>query len=253
MFFDTFEKGARAAQKIAQAKLYPSNCRLLDPMEAAMNRVPSDGGAVLLLGFESTDGSRRALLEEAIAIATKEEGRKAADIEERFEGKRGAGASAETWRQAFFDGPYLQSALVTMGVMADTFETACTWSQHEQLQRRVRAAVHEAMAAWGHPGIVTCRFTHVYPDGPAPYFTFITPAANGKELDQWQSIKQAACDALLASGGTITHHHAVGRVHRPWYVREQPELARAALRGVKDVLDPLGIMNPGVLLPHRTK
>jgi alkyldihydroxyacetonephosphate synthase len=97
-------------------------------------------------------------------------------------------------------------------------------------------------------GFISCRFTHVYPDGPAPYFTFIAPGRYGAELDQWMAIKKAASDAVIAHGGTITHHHAVGRVHRPWYEAQRPALFGDALRAVKGALDPGGVMNPGVLI-----
>ena len=97
-------------------------------------------------------------------------------------------------------------------------------------------------------GRVTCRFTHVYPDGPAPYFTVLAPARRGDELAQWDEIKQAAGDAMIAGGGTITHHHAVGRDHRPWYDRQRPDVFAAALRAAKAAVDPAGVLNPGVLL-----
>jgi alkyldihydroxyacetonephosphate synthase len=95
---------------------------------------------------------------------------------------------------------------------------------------------------------VTCRFTHVYPDGPAPYYTILAPAQQGAELEQWAQIKRAASDAVIAAGGTITHHHAVGRDHRPWYDRQRPDPFAAALRGAKAAVDPAGALNPGVLL-----
>jgi alkyldihydroxyacetonephosphate synthase len=108
----------------------------------------------------------------------------------------------------------------------------------------VEAAVREICGA-GH---VTCRFTHVYPDGPAPYFTVLAPARRGSELEQWDSIKAAASEAVISGGGTITHHHAVGRDHRPWYDRQRPDRFGAALQAAKAALDPGGIMNPGVLV-----
>jgi alkyldihydroxyacetonephosphate synthase len=95
---------------------------------------------------------------------------------------------------------------------------------------------------------VTVRFTHVYPDGPAPYYTMVAPARRGDELAQWDEIKRAAADAVIAAGGTITHHHAVGRDHRPWYDRQRPDAFAAALRAAKAELDPRGILNPGVLV-----
>jgi alkyldihydroxyacetonephosphate synthase len=97
-------------------------------------------------------------------------------------------------------------------------------------------------------GRVTCRFTHVYPDGPAPYFTVLAPARRGAELEQWDAIKRVAADAVIAGGGTITHHHAVGRDHRPWYDRQRPEPFAKALTAAKAALDPKGILNPGVLI-----
>ncbi|MBV8577144.1 MAG: hypothetical protein JOZ58_19150, partial [Acetobacteraceae bacterium] len=130
-----------------------------------------------------------------------------------------------------------------------TFETAITWDRFEALHAAVKRATEDAIrAATGHPGQVTCRFTHVYPDGPAPYFTFHALGQRGVLLEQWRAIKTAASEALIAAGGTITHHHAVGRDHRPWYDRQRPALFADALRAAKRTLDPEGILNPGVLI-----
>jgi alkyldihydroxyacetonephosphate synthase len=97
-------------------------------------------------------------------------------------------------------------------------------------------------------GTVTCRFTHVYPDGPAPYYTILAPVRRGKELEQWAELKRVASEAVIEGGGTITHHHAVGREHRPWYDRQRPEAFASALRAAKRALDPTGALNPGVLI-----
>jgi alkyldihydroxyacetonephosphate synthase len=159
------------------------------------------------------------------------------------------GDASERWRTSFLKGPYLQDAMIRLGVIADTFETACTWTAFPTLYAEVRAAMETALErVCGGPGLVSCRFTHVYPDGPAPYFTFLGRARRGAELPQWAELKAAASDALAAAGGTITHHHAVGRLHRPWYERERPELFASALRAVKRELDPDGLLNPGVLV-----
>jgi alkyldihydroxyacetonephosphate synthase len=88
----------------------------------------------------------------------------------------------------------------------------------------------------------------VYPDGPAPYYTILAPAKPGAELEQWAQIKRAASDAVIAAGGTITHHHAIGRDHRPWYDRQRPEPFAQALKGAKRAIDPTGMLNPGVLI-----
>jgi len=137
---------------------------------------------------------------------------------------------------------------VSLGVVADTFETACTWDRFDALHAAVRGAVEEAMAQACGGGVLACRFTHVYPDGPAPYYTFLAKGREGEEIAQWEAIKRAAGDAVAAAGGTITHHHAVGRFHRPWYDRERPEPFALALRAAKRAIDPAGIMNPGVLV-----
>jgi alkyldihydroxyacetonephosphate synthase len=142
----------------------------------------------------------------------------------------------------------MQSALLSIGVLSDTFETACTWTAFPELHARVTTAVEAALAAECGGGMVSCRFTHVYPDGPAPYYTFLGALRPGGELAQWRAIKAAASAALLAAGGTITHHHAVGRTHLPWHQRERPALFGEALTAVKRTLDPQGILNPGVLI-----
>jgi alkyldihydroxyacetonephosphate synthase len=99
----------------------------------------------------------------------------------------------------------------------------------------------------GHPGRITCRLTHVYPDGAAAYFTVLAPVARGEEIEAWDSIKVRVSEALIAAGGTITHHHAVGRDHVRWYRQQRPDLFGAALSAVKSTVDPAGILNPGVL------
>lgn len=249
VFFESFEMGAAAVRDLSQAGLYPANCRLLTAREALLNGVHVEGGAVLLLGFENAVHAMHAWMDGALSICRAHGGHSPHGAKFREGGERGADGTGEAWRKAFFQGPYLQSAFVTMGVIADTFETACTWDRFNTLKREVHASVEEAMKEVCGTGILMCRFTHVYSDGPAPYFTFIAPARDGEEIEQWKAIKKAASDALLRSGATITHHHAVGRVHRPWYDKERPDLFADALRGAKKALDPAWVMNPGVLLP----
>jgi alkyldihydroxyacetonephosphate synthase len=152
------------------------------------------------------------------------------------------------WKNAFVRAPYGRDALVSLGVIVDTFETAVTWDRFEDLHAGVTAAVEKALESVCGGGWLTCRFTHVYPDGPAPYYTVLAPARRGSELEQWAEIKAAASEAVLAAGGTITHHHAVGRDHRPWYDRQRPEPFAAALRAAKGAVDPTGALNPGVLV-----
>ncbi len=249
VLFTSFTRAADACRAIAQAGLYPSNCRLLDRQEALLHNVPSDGKNVLLLAFESADHPLAPWMDRALALALEGGGELAAPAAYKDEGDAAReGDAAGTWRQAFFDAPYLQSALVSLGVLADTFETACTWDRFARLHAEVKRAVTEALARECGGGVLTCRFTHVYPDGPAPYYTFVGAAREGNELAQWAAVKKAASDAVTSCSGTITHHHAVGRTHRPWYDRERPAPFAAALRGAKRAVDPMAVLNPGVLI-----
>jgi alkyldihydroxyacetonephosphate synthase len=246
--FSDWKPAVAATRAIAQAGLYPSNCRLLDAREARLHQVVQDGSHVLLLGFESADHPLAPWMERALAIAQGEGGTIAEGPAYR-EGEEGAReGAAGAWRKAFLDAPYLASALACAGLVVDTFETACTWDRfdalHEDVIRRVRAAMKSACGT----GLISARFTHVYPDGPAPYYTFLAPARRGAEIEQWRAIKEAASEALVAHGATITHHHAVGRTHRPYYERQAPAPFLDALRAVKRTWDPQGVLNPGVLI-----
>jgi alkyldihydroxyacetonephosphate synthase len=135
-----------------------------------------------------------------------------------------------------------------MGMISETFETAITWDRFETFHRSVMSATEQAVTRLCGAGQVTCRFTHAYPDGPAPYYSIIAPSRRGSQLAAWAEIKAAASEAVIAGGGTITHHHAVGRDHRPWYDRQRPDGFARALAAAKKALDPAGVMNPGVLI-----
>lgn len=243
--FEHFADAVAACRAVAQSGLYPTNCRVLDAGEAQLNMV--DQKTVLVLGFESAERAQVEPMQAAIALAEAQGGvltRPAVYADARSPARD---KTANAWRAAFLSGPYLQSTLMMIGVIADTFETCCSWAQFPALDAAIRAAVGEAMAAFGQPGRVSCRFTHVYPDGPAPYYTWLTPMAADVPA-QWRAIKAAASDALLANGATITHHHAVGRTHRPWWAQQRPAPFGDVLRAVKGVCDPAGRLNPGVLI-----
>ena len=139
-------------------------------------------------------------------------------------------------------------------MLSDTFETAITWDRFEEFHATViETAGAPSPSLGGADGPkVMCRFTHVYPDGPAPYFTVLAPARRGGEVEQWDEIKAAVSEAVIAAGGTITHHHAVGRDHRPWYDRQRPEpLCRGAARGQARSRS-CGHAQPGVLIDPST-
>jgi alkyldihydroxyacetonephosphate synthase len=237
--FQDFSSGVAAVRALSQSGLYPSNCRLIDPREAAVTGAGDGSHALLVLGFESAEQPVEYPMKLALDLCSDHGG--------SWE-RRGEGQSVGTWRDAFLRAPYLRDTFVAIGVLSETFETAITWDRFDQFHERVISAADEAVRAVCGAGSVTCRFTHVYPDGPAPYYTILAPVRAGEELEQWDAIKTAASDAVLAAGGTITHHHAVGRAHRPWYDRQRPEPFAAALRGAKAALDPTGALNPGVLI-----
>lgn len=247
--FTDFLAAARAARAVAQAGLYPANCRLLDANEAMLNGAGSGTESVLLLAFESADHDPHAWMARALELARAHGGTVAAGAgASRQDGAGAREGAAGAWRSAFLGAPYLRDTLVTLGMISETFETAITWDRFEAFHAAVMGATEDAVRRICGAGTVTCRFTHVYPDGPAPYYSVIAPSRIGSQLPQWAEIKAAAADALLAHGGTITHHHAVGRDHRPWYDRQRPDVFAEALRAAKRRLDPAGILNPGVLI-----
>jgi alkyldihydroxyacetonephosphate synthase len=240
--FDGFLRGAEAVRALSQSGLHPSNCRLIDAREAQLTSGGDGRHALLVLGFESADHEVGPWMDRALAIC-REHGGEWDEV--RAGGREGA---VGAWREAFLRAPYLRDTFVAMGVFSETFETAITWDRFPAFHEAVSEAASAALGG----GWVSCRFTHVYPDGPAPYYTLLAPARRGEEIEQWEEVKTAASDAVIAAGGTITHHHAVGRDHRPWYDRQRPDPFATALRGAKAAVDPAGILNPGVLVdPER--
>jgi alkyldihydroxyacetonephosphate synthase len=243
--FSDFFAAARALRAVAQSGLYPANCRILDPREAYNTGAGDGGSAIMVLAFESADHPVEPWMARALECCADHGGKP--DAGDGGDVRRDG--AAERWRTAFIRMPYAHEVLVPRAVINDTFETAITWERFEALHDSVMAATREALEqTTGRAGSVTCRVTHVYPDGPAPYFTFHALGRHGALIDQWRAIKTAGLDAVLAAGGTITHHHAVGRDHRPWYDRQRPPLFADALRAAKRALDPQGLLNPGVLI-----
>ncbi|HEY8305033.1 MAG TPA: FAD-binding oxidoreductase [Solirubrobacteraceae bacterium] len=253
--FSTFTVGAECVRAISQSGLHPSNCRLIDPDEARFTMSGDGTFALLVLGFESSDHSVDWLMDRALAICA-EHGGVAGERRGRGAGEDASGAGVDAgqasgvgaWREAFLRAPYVRDIFVAMGVLSETFETAITWERFPGFHERVMAAARTAAAESSGAARVSCRFTHVYPDGPAPYYTVLAPARRGEEVEQWSAIKMAVSEVIVSEGATITHHHAVGRDHRPWYDRQRPDLFAAALRGAKAAVDPRGVMNPGVLV-----
>ena len=239
--FRRFSDGAAAVREIVQAALLPANCRLIDAREAAVTFAGDGTHALLTLAFESGDVPVDERMDRALRICEGYGG----EWEEKDAASRG---SMGAWRDAFLRAPYLRDTLVAMGVPSETFATAITWDRLDHFVERVAGAAQAALDETCGGGQVTCRLTHAYPDGAATYFTVVGPARRGDEVAQWSVIKRAASDAIAAEGGTITHHHAVGRDHRPWYDGQRPDPFGLALRAAKSAVDPEGVLNPGVLI-----
>jgi len=235
----SFDVGARAVRALMHDGLMPATCRLIDAQESRVTGTLSTGQAALVLGFESYGAPIAELSARALELC-RDIGLEVLEAGER-------GGAGEAWRSSFVRAPYTREQLILLGVLVETFETAITWDRFDSFVASVTEAATAALHRVCGAGTVTCRLTHVYPDGAAPYFTVMAPARRGSELAQWDEVKSAASDAVLAGGGTITHHHAVGRDHDPWYVEQRPAPFAAALRAAKAALDPAGILNPGVV------
>ncbi len=251
ILFPSWEAGYEAVRNIVQAKLWPANLRILDPAEAQRAAGLDGISSLVIVAFESGELSQRHNIAQAVEIARDAGGLIADDeiqIDDGTGNPTGRAGAVGAWRDAFIGvGNGVETSL---GVVADTFETAITWDRWPEFDHVVRAAVGKALTAtFGEHHSLSCRFTHVYPDGPAPYYSWSGMGSQGAEVEQWQTIKDAANEALVAAGGTSTHHHAVGRMHRPnAYDVQRPELFAQSLRAVKKHLDPNGILNPGVLI-----
>ncbi len=252
---ESFEAGAEIVRALAQGPGLPDVIRVSDEEETEVSLALSGprgvagtlfggylglrkrrGGCLLIVGLEGE--------EESVAR------RRALSVRElRRGGAVYLGQSAgNSWEHGRYQGPYLRDTLMGMGAMVETLETSHTWSELAKLHTAVGGAIRDSLAEQGTPGLVFCHLSHAYPDGASLYFTFISRSRQGAEVEHWRGVKRAACEAIVTSGGTITHHHAVGRDHAPYMEAEVGATGLDVLRAVKDQLDPAGIMNPGKLL-----
>jgi alkyldihydroxyacetonephosphate synthase len=253
---EDFEAGTEIVRTLAQGPGLPDVIRISDEEETEVSLALSGprgltgalfdrylalrgrrGGSLVIVGHEGDAESvarRRALAVRAL---------------------RGGGAAylgraaGRSWEHGRYQGPYLRDSLMGMGAMVETLETSHTWARLSGLHRAVGAAIGGSLSAQGTPGMVFCHLSHAYADGASLYFTFISRARRGAEIEQWREVKRAACEAIVAEGGTITHHHAVGRDHAPYMPAEVGKLGVEMLKALKERLDPAGVMNPGKLIP----
>jgi alkyldihydroxyacetonephosphate synthase len=245
--FGNYEKAVAAVRTISQAGLYPANARLIERDEAKFTEAGDGRHDILVLTFESADHDLDPWMNRALEICGDYGGEWDRDaLAAEDSQRRGA---AGNWRDKFLRGPYLREHAIARGVMRDTTESCITWERYMDFQARVKDATLRAIReVTGRAGTCTVRFTHLYPDGPAPYFTWHALGDKAKLVEQFWVIKAAASQAMLDAGGTITHHHALGRDHRTWYDQERPPLFADALKAVKQRLDPHHVLNPGILI-----
>ncbi|MBN42493.1 MAG: FAD-binding oxidoreductase [Alphaproteobacteria bacterium] len=245
--FNNFFDAARAVRAVSQAGLFPANVRIVDSTELQVNGVGDGSFTLMVISFESADHPVDAWMTRAEQCCLDHGA--VVDVEWRDNPEAHLQGAVGAWRTAFIRMPYNREQLTPRGIISDTFETAITWDQFEEFYESIRETTRTAIRdVTGHAGAVSCRFSHAYPDGPAPYFAFHAPGDPGNMLAQWREIKSRSSDALIRHGGTITHHHAVGRDHQKWYERQRPALFGDVLKDAKKRLDPKGLLNPGVIV-----
>ncbi|KQZ09456.1 flavoprotein [Agromyces sp. Root1464] len=242
--FPDFAAGADALRRVAQLGTGPTVIRLSDEAETGVSLAQ-----VGRIGKALAKGASAITIFEGDAEHAAERQARTAHVLREAGGVSAGPAAAEEWVHGRFNAPYLRDALLDHGVFCETLETATTWSNLERLKRDVTAAITDGFAEQRAKSLVLCHVSHVYPTGAALYFTILA-GVKGDQLEAWEPVKAAVNDAIMAGGGTLSHHHGVGRDHAPWLEREIGPVGLRILRAVKDELDPAGVMNPGALLEH---
>lgn len=240
----SFAEGIAVLRRLSQRGPRPTVLRLSDEAETALNLARPDqigssgeGGCLAIVGYEGFAAevdARRAGATEVLSRA----------------GAEPVAEAGDAWERDRYRGPYLRDALLDAGALVETLETVTFWSSLRRLYEAVSDALRESLTEQGSPPVILCHVSHVYPAGASLYFT-VACAEREDPLAQWRAAKAAASDAILAAGGSITHHHGVGRDHLPWYEREIGPVGVDVLAAVKGKLDPEGVLNPGVLIPLR--
>ena len=242
--FPDFATGTAALRAVTQTGSGPTVIRLSDEAETGVNLATTEsigenqitGGCLAITVFEGTAAHAESRYAETRAVMEAQGGTALGE------------APAQAWERGRFGAPYLRDALLAEGALCETLETATDWSNVPTLKAAVTEALTSALAESGTPALVLCHISHVYATGASLYFTVVA-GQRGNPIEQWRAAKTAASNAIVSTGATITHHHAVGADHRPWMRDEVGDLGVQVLRAVKSTLDPAGILNPGKLIP----
>jgi alkyldihydroxyacetonephosphate synthase len=242
--FPDFATGADGLRAVAQTGTGPTVLRLSDEAETGVNLATTEsigensvtGGCLAITVFEGSEEHVESRHAETRALLLAKGGTSLGE------------APARAWEHGRFNAPYLRDSLLSAGALCETLETATNWSNISALKSAVTDALTTALAETGTPALVLCHISHVYPTGASLYFTVVA-GQRGNPIEQWRKAKAAASDAMVRTGATITHHHAVGADHRPWMRDEVGDVGVQVLQAVKATLDPAGILNPGKLIP----
>ena len=242
--FGDFATGANALRAVVQTGAGPTVIRLSDEAETGVNLATTEsigeeqitGGCLAITAFEGSAAHVESRQAETRAVMQAAGGTSLGE------------APARAWEHGRFNAPYLRDSLLSAGALCETLETATNWSNVPALKVAVTEALTKSLGESGTPALVLCHISHVYPTGASLYFTVVA-GQRGNPIEQWRKAKTAASEAMMRTGATITHHHAVGADHRPWMRDEVGDLGVAVLRAVKATLDPTGILNPGKLIP----
>jgi alkyldihydroxyacetonephosphate synthase len=256
LMFKSFRNGINAIRETMQSGSVPAMMRLSDPDETTLSLMLSSQSATTKLGLWMLERlgyapSRQCVMilgvegDPTIVKAERQIAVGACKRNGAFAIGKGVGA---TWLNERFELPYLRDVLLDHCILVDTLETATTWDKLEALHGAMKKSIEEAIAEMGVTGLAFAHVSHAYPDGASIYYTIVAPQVTGKEVQQWLGIKKAATDCIMQNGGTLSHHHGIGKDHTPWIKQELGENGLALLRAIKRQLDPEGVMNPGKLL-----
>lgn len=244
--FPDFASGIEGLRLVAQQGNGPTVIRLSDEAETAVSLAQ-----IGKIGRALAKGASAVTVYEGDGIAERR-ARVGAHLAAAGGISSGEGP-AEDWLRGRFDGPYLRDSLLDAGVFCETLETATTWSNLQSLRSAVETALKDGFADAGAKSYVMCHVSHIYPTGASLYFTVLA-GIRSDPLGVWEPVKARVNDAIIASGGTISHHHAVGRDHAAWLGQEIGETGVRILAAIKRELDPAGVLNPGAVIPiERTR